>query len=91
MSCLKYFDNGRKNMSFMIEDDNVLVKYNDIWNKTKEIKSINFHSNPVYNEKYVKAKVKELNGVVNINFLGNEVRKEGVYIPYKYWFCYEDG
>ena len=30
---IKYFDNGGKNMFLMIENDNVLVKYNDIWNK----------------------------------------------------------
>ena len=28
-----YFDNGGKNMSFMIENDSVLVKYNETWNK----------------------------------------------------------
>ena len=27
---IKYFENGVKNMSFMIEDDSVLVKYNEI-------------------------------------------------------------
>ena len=30
---IKHFDNGGKNMPFMIEDDNTLVKYNEIWNK----------------------------------------------------------
>ena len=65
--------------SLMIEDDSVLVKYNDILNKIKEIKDIKFHSNPVYVEKYIKAKVKEFNSVVNTNFLSNEVPKEGVY------------
>ena len=30
---IKHFDNGGKNMSFKIEDNTVLVKYNDIWNK----------------------------------------------------------
>ena len=34
---IKYFENGRKNMSFMIEDDSALVKYNEIWNKIKDI------------------------------------------------------
>ena len=28
---IKYFENGGKNMSFMIKDDNVLGKYNKIW------------------------------------------------------------
>ena len=40
---IKYFDNGGKNVSFMIEDK--------IWNKIKEIKDIKFHSNLVYDEK----------------------------------------
>ena len=44
-------------ISFITEDDSVLVKYNEIWNKIKEIKSIKFHSNPVPDEKYIKAKV----------------------------------
>ena len=30
---IKYSDNSGKNMSLKIEDDSVLVKYNDIWNK----------------------------------------------------------
>ena len=34
--CIKYFGNGGNNMSFMIEDDSVLVKYNEIWNKIKK-------------------------------------------------------
>ena len=59
---IKYVDNGGKDMSLMIEDDSVLVKYNNIWNKIKEIKGIKFHSNPVYDKKYIKAKVKEFNG-----------------------------
>ena len=39
---IKYFDNDGKNMSFMIEDDNALVKYNKIWNKIKKILNIKF-------------------------------------------------
>ena len=33
--CIKYFENGGKNMSFKIEDESVYVKYNSIWNKLK--------------------------------------------------------
>ena len=33
---IKYFDNGGKNMSLMIKDENVLVKYSDVLNKMKE-------------------------------------------------------
>ena len=66
-------------MSFMIEDDSVLVKYNEIWNNIKETKGINFHGNPVYDIKYIKAKIKEFKSIVNTNFLGNEVPKESVH------------
>ena len=31
---IKYFENGGKNMSFVIRDD-VLDKYNEIWDKIK--------------------------------------------------------
>ena len=55
---IKYFNNGGKNMSFKIEDESVYPKYTEIWNKI--IKSINtiFHSQPIYDEKYIKTKVK---------------------------------
>ena len=76
---IKYFDNEGKNMSFMIEGDSILVRYNDVWNKIKKIKGIKFHSNPVYDKKYIKAKVKEFNNVVNTNSWGDKVPKEGVY------------
>ena len=33
----------------------------------------------VYDEKYIKAKVIEYNGVIETNFLGNEVPKEDIY------------
>ena len=56
---IKYFENRGKNMSFVIKDDDVLNKYNEIWDKIKKTLSINFHSTPAYDEKYTKAKVRE--------------------------------
>ena len=44
--CIKYFENGRRNMSIIIKDDDVLDEYNEIWDKIKETLSINFHSMP---------------------------------------------
>ena len=76
---IKYFENGGKNMSFVIKDDDVLDKYNEIWDKIKETLSIKFHSMPVYNEKYIKAKVREFNGVIKTNFLGDEIPKESMH------------
>ena len=61
---IKYFEKGGKNKSFMIKDDSVLVKYNEIWNKIKKILNTKFCSMPAYDEKYIKAKVREFNGVI---------------------------
>ena len=61
----KSFDNDRKNMSLVIENDSVLVKYNEIWNNTKERLDIEFCSKPVSDVKYIKTKVKASNGVIN--------------------------
>ena len=41
-------------MAFKSENDNILVKYNEIWNKIKKT-DIKFHSKPVYDEKCEKA------------------------------------
>ena len=73
---IKYFENGGKNMSFVIKDDDMLDIYNEIWDKIKETLSINFHNMPVYDDKHIKAKVREFNGVIKKNFLGDEVPKE---------------
>ena len=55
----KYFESDGKNMSFMIKNNNVLDKYNEIWDKIKNKLNIKFHSKPVYDEKYIKAKLRE--------------------------------
>ena len=75
---IKYFENGGKNMSFMVKDDNVLDKYNKIWDKIKNKLNIKFHSMPVY-KTYIKAKVREFNGVIKTNFLGDEIPKESMH------------
>ena len=64
---IKYFENGGKNMSFAIKNDDVLDKYNEIWDKIKKTLCIKFHSMSVYDEKYIKAKVREFNGVIKTN------------------------
>ena len=73
---IKYFENGSKNISFMVKNDAVLHEYNEIWDKIKEKLNIKLHSTPVYDEKYIKSKVREFDGLVNIIFLGNKIPKK---------------
>ena len=68
-------------MSFVIKDDNVLGKYNEIWNKIKKTLNTKFHSVPVYDKKYIKAKVRELDGVMKTKFWGDKIPKEGAHHP----------
>ena len=63
-------------MSFVIKDDEMLDKYNEIWDKIKETLSIKFHRMTVYDEKYIKDKVREFNGVIKTNFLCYKIPKE---------------
>ena len=44
---IKYFENGGKNMSFLIKDDEVWEKYDKIWDVIKNKLGIKFHSEPV--------------------------------------------
>ena len=76
---IKYFENGGKNMSFFIKDDEVWDKYDKIWDVIKNKLGINFHSKPVYEYRYLKAKVKEFDGVIKTSFLGDDVPKENMY------------
>ena len=57
-----------KCMSFMIKDDELLEKYNEILGKFKHIIKKEFDKESVYNEKYLKAKIKSYNGKINTIF-----------------------
>ena len=64
-------------MSFLVKDDELLGKYNEIWETVKNNLKKEFDSEPVYNEKYLKAKIKSYNGKINTNFHSNKIPKEG--------------
>ena len=49
------------------------------WNVIKNKIDIKFHSEPIYDQTYIKAKVREFDGVIKTNFLGNGVPKENMY------------
>ena len=76
---IKYFENDGKNMSFLIKNSEVWQKYEDIWDVIENKLGIKFHSQPIYENKYLKAKVREFNGNIKTNFLGNNVPEENTY------------
>ena len=58
------------------KDDEVWEKYDKIWDEIKNKFSIKFHSEPIYEYNCLKAKVREFNGVIKTNFLGNDMPKK---------------
>ena len=57
-ACIRKEFNETKYISFLIQDDESLEKYNEIWEKIKNILKNKFDSEPIYYEKYLKAKIK---------------------------------
>ena len=58
-----------KTCLFFIKDDEVWDKYDKIWDVIKDKLGINFDIEPVYEYRYLEAKVREFDGVKN-KFLG---------------------
>ena len=56
-----------------------MEKYEEVWNVMKNKLNIKFHSQPIYENKYLKAKVREFDGNIKTNFLGNGLPKENTY------------
>ena len=66
-------------MSFLMKDNEVWEKYEQIWDVIKNKLGNKFHSEPVSENKYLKAKVGEFGGVIKTNFLGNDMPKENMH------------
>ena len=56
--CIKYFDNGGKNMSCVTDNKEVYEKYNEIWNVVKRLLKLEFTASPIRDDKYILAKLK---------------------------------
>ena len=55
----KYFEYGTPNMSFLIKDEEVGQKIEQIWDVVKNKLKTKFHSEPIYEYKDLKTIVKE--------------------------------
>ena len=69
---IKYFDNGAKNMSFIMDDKEVYAKYNEIWNVIKKLLKLTFTVHPIRDDKYMLVKLKIFNRI-NIATFANDV------------------
>ena len=76
---IEYFENGGRNMSLLIKNNEVWEKYENIWNVIKNKLNIKFHCQPSYENKYLKAKVRKFGGNIKTNYVGNNLPKENTY------------
>ena len=61
-----------KYMSFLIKNEEFLEKYNDIWDIVSKVIKKGSDSEPVCNNKYLKAKIKSDEGKINTDFRINK-------------------
>ena len=61
---------------FFIKDNELLEKYNKIWEKVSDSIRKGSDCEPVCNEKYLKTKLNCYKGIININFYENRMSKE---------------
>ena len=79
---IKYFNNGGKNMPFIIKDDILLIKYSEVWGKIKRLLGIKLHSEPIYDDKYIKSRLRSFNDETHTTFWVNKISKEGIHYTY---------
>ena len=70
---IKYFDNGGKNMTFVMDNKKVYDKYNEIWEVIRKLLKVKFAVNPVQDDKYLVAKLKIFNRINRITFNNNNI------------------
>ena len=59
---------SNKLKSFHIDDDTLLEKYKTIWAKIEDLENIELNALPVYDDRYIKTKIKTYVNKVYTNF-----------------------
>ena len=58
------------------ENEEIIIKYNKIWKKITKTYGFKLDSQPVYDKKYIKTKLKTYDDKINPAFLDSEIQKE---------------
>ena len=76
---IKYFDDGGKNMSFVIDDEKIYEKYNEIWEFVRNLLKIDFTVDSVRDDIYLVAKLKIFDRINTKIFNNNSIPMERNY------------
>ena len=72
----KVKEGNNKLMYFRKDDEKLLEKYKAIWTKIEDLKNIKLNALPVYDDKYIKAKIRTFGDKVYTNFRGLDVPED---------------
>ena len=68
---IKNFDGGGKNMLFVMDDEEIYEKYNEIWEVVRKLLKLKFTVGLIRDDKYIIAKLKIFNGTNRTTFTDN--------------------
>ena len=84
--CIKYFDDGGKNMTFVTDNEKVYDKYNEIWSVIRKLLKVKFAVNPVRDDKYLIAKLKIFN-IINRTTFNDDNNKSNFPKERSHYIC----
>ena len=68
-------DKNNNLMSFLIDNEKLLEKNKSIWTNISDLKNIRLNALPIYDERYIKAKIRTYREKVYTNLLGLNIIK----------------
>ena len=79
--CVKTFkveDKNNKLIYYRIDNEKLLEKYKAIWTKSKDFKNIQLNILPVYDDRYIKTKIRTYSNKVYSNLCGLNVPEDDI-------------
>ena len=73
---IKYFDDGGKYMSFVMDHEEIYEKYNEIWEVIRKLLKVDFTVGPVRDDNYLVAKFKIFDRINRTTFTNNAIPTE---------------
>ena len=71
-------DKNNRLMYFRIDDEKLSQKYKTIWTKIEDLKNIELNTLPVYDDRYIKTKIRPYGDKVYNNFRGVNVPEDDI-------------
>ena len=78
----KHFDDNNKYVNFLVNNKELLKKYNEIWDKIKSLTKKEFDKKPLYNNKYISTKV--YSDMMHTEFIYEKILKDNKHCKYYY-------